>query len=187
MKIQIGVMGSASGHLEEQTKEIAFELGRYIALAGCAIITGGCPGLPYEATRGAKSEGGTTIGISPGLNQDEHVNRYDSPTDDIDVLIYTGNGLMGREVVAIRSCDIVIIVGGRSGTLGEFSVAYDEGKLIGVLTETGGITEIIEELEEKVRKPTGSVVVYDRNPKKLIARLIEIHSRSKERKINIST
>jgi predicted Rossmann-fold nucleotide-binding protein len=47
---------------------------------------------------------------------------------------------MGREVVNIRSSDIVLIVGGRSGTLGEFSIAYDEGELIGVLLDTGGIT-----------------------------------------------
>src|SRR5207244_9938763 len=54
--------------------------------------------------------------------------------DGFDVLIYTGSGLMGREITNIRSCDIVVIVGGRIGTLGEFAIAYDEGRLIGVLT-----------------------------------------------------
>ena len=41
---------------------------------------------------------------------------------------------MGREITNIRSCDIVVIVGGRIGTLGEFAIAYDEGRLIGILT-----------------------------------------------------
>src|SRR5437667_448881 len=54
--------------------------------------------------------------------------------DGFDVLIYTGSGLMGREITDIRTCDIVVIVGGRIGTLGEFAIAYDEGRLIGVLT-----------------------------------------------------
>jgi predicted Rossmann-fold nucleotide-binding protein len=82
---------------------------------------------------------------------------------------------MGREVVAIRSCDIVIIVGGRSGTLGEFSVAYDEGKIIGVLNNTGGITGILKDLEKAIKKPTGSEVVYDDDPARLVQRLLKLY------------
>lgn len=175
MKVQIGVMGSAGGKMDEEMLNRAYELGRAIARNDCAIITGGCPGLPYAATQGAKSCGGVTIGISPALNLNEHVQRYGSPTEDIDVLIYTGSGLMGREVTAVRSCDIVIIVGGRSGTLGEFSIAYDEGKLIGVLEETGGITEIIGNIIENIKKPTGSKVIYSSNPEELIDKLLEVY------------
>ena len=96
--------------------------------------------LPYEAVRGAKAKGGLVIGISPGLSLDEHREKYHSPVDGFDVLIYTGSGLMGREITNIRSCDMVVIAGGRTGTLGELAIAYDEGRLIGVLTGTGGIT-----------------------------------------------
>jgi hypothetical protein len=80
---------------------------------------------------------------------------------------------MGREVTAIRSCDIVIIAGGRSGTLGEFSVAYDGGKIIGVLENTGGVTKILKELEKSIKKPTGCEVIYDSDPAELIRRLLE--------------
>jgi predicted Rossmann-fold nucleotide-binding protein len=59
---------------------------------------------------------------------------------------------MGREVVNIRSSDVVIIIGGRSGTLGEFSIAYDEGKLIGILIGTGGITSEIKHIGGLVNK-----------------------------------
>ena len=45
---------------------------------------------------------------------------------------------MPRGVTNIRSCDIMVIVAGRMGTLGEIAIAYDEGWLIGVLTNTGG-------------------------------------------------
>ena len=58
-------------------------------------------GLPYEAVRGAKAKGGLVIGISPGLSLDEHRGRYRSPVDGFDVLIYTGSGLMGREITNI--------------------------------------------------------------------------------------
>lgn len=59
--------------------------------------------------------------------------------------ILTGGGFMGREITNIRSCDMVVIVGGRTGTLGELAIAYDEGRLIGILKGTGGITQIVEE------------------------------------------
>ncbi len=88
------------------------------------------------------------------------------------MLIFTGMGLMGREVIGVRSCDIVIIVGGRSGTLGEFAIAYDEGRLIGVLTGSGGVADRIDDFLPVMHKPTGSRIVYDRDPRKLIERCV---------------
>jgi uncharacterized protein (TIGR00725 family) len=138
MPLKIGVMGGATGLITREQMDRAHLLGRAIAQNGCVLITGGCPGLPLAAACGAKQVGGMVVGISPGLSLDEHVHKYHSPTEFHDVLIYTGSGLMGREVVNIRSSDIVVIVGGRSGTLGELAIAYDEGKLIGVLKGMGG-------------------------------------------------
>jgi uncharacterized protein (TIGR00725 family) len=173
VKIKIGVMGSAGGKLEENVRERVYLLGKEIAEHNCVIVTGGCPGLPFEATRGAKDAGGMVVGISPGLDLEEHVNRYHSPVDYIDILIFTGSGLMGREVIAVRSCDILIIVGGRSGTLGEFSIAYDEGKVIGVLDGTGGITTEIRDIIRAIRKDTGSKIVFSADPCELVHELIE--------------
>lgn len=177
MKLKIGVMGSASGKLSKAHKKIAFDLGCAIADNECVTITGACPGFPLESARGAKSRGGLVIGISPALSEIEHIEKYKSPTAYHDVLIYTGSGLMGREVVNIRSSDIVIIIGGHSGTLGEFSIAYDEGNLIGVLLGTGGITSEIKEIVKIVKKKTGSVVLYDSNPEALLNKLINYYLR----------
>ena len=63
------------------------------------------------------------VGISPALNLEEHVNKYRSRTRGYGAIIYTGSGLMGREIENIRSCDVVIFAGGRSGSLGEFAIA----------------------------------------------------------------
>ncbi len=184
MKVQIGVMGSAGGEMQEEIRKKAYLLGMEIARHGCALITGGCPGFPYEATKGSKAAGGITIGISPGLNIDEHINKYHSPTDNIDLLIYTGSGLMGREITTIRSCDIVIIIGGRSGTLGEFSIAYDESKIIGVLEDSGGITTILKDIVENIQKSTGSKVVYSADPKELVEKLLALYwEENKDNKI----
>jgi uncharacterized protein (TIGR00725 family) len=167
LKIKIGVMGSAGGELNSEVCEKVYQLGKEIAKHDCVVVTGGCPGLPFEATRGAKEAGGMTVGISPGLDLEEHVNRYRSPVDFLDILIFTG-----REVIAVRSCDILIIVGGRSGTLGEFSIAYDEGKVIGVLEGTGGITGEIRDVVRAVKKETGSKIVYSSDPAALVEKLI---------------
>ena len=146
------------------------------------LITGGCPGLPYEAVQGAKAKGGFVVGISPGLSLDEHQGKYRSPVEGFDVLVYTGSGLMGREITNIRSCDIVIIAGGRTGTLGEFAIAYDEGRLIGVLTGTGGITTLIPEMINVSQKQTGAHVIYDEDPLKPVKRLITFYKTEHIRK-----
>ena len=150
-------MGSATGRLSNSHKKIAYELGRAIAQNDCIAVTGACPGLPLEAAKGAHEAGGLVVGISPGLSEWEHVAMYHSPLQYHDVLIFTGSGLMGREVVNIRTSDIVVIIGGRSGTLGEFSIAYDEGKLIGVLQGTGGITSEIGNIIKIIKKRTGQI------------------------------
>lgn len=170
--IKVGVMGSAGGEMDQEILERCRELGRTIADEGCAILTGGCPGLPHAAVIGCKERGGITIGVSPALSLQEHVGRYNSPTDNIDVMIFTGSGLMGREIIGVRSCDIVIIVGGRSGTLGEFAIAYDEGRMIGVLTGTDGVADHIEEILEVVKKPTGSRMFFDDDPRRLVEQCV---------------
>lgn len=176
MKLKIGVMGSATGNLLTRHKKTAYELGRAIAQYNCVTITGACPGLPLEAARGAHEAGGLVVGISPGLSEWEHVSRYHSPLSYHDVLIFTGSGLMGREVVNIRTSDIVVIIGGRSGTLGEFSIAYDEGKLIGVLHGTGGITSEIKNIVGIIKKRTGAKMLYDKDPRALVKNLLDYYA-----------
>jgi uncharacterized protein (TIGR00725 family) len=174
LQIRIGVMGSAIGDPEAIVADACHQLGRAVAENGCCLLTGACPGLPHETVLGAKDASGHVIGISPALTLKEHVERYQSPYREYDVLIFSGLGLMGRELINIYSSDIVIVVGGRSGTLGEFAIAYEQGKLIGVLTGTGGITGALPELEESLAgKHTGAEVMYEKDPRTLVTRLLE--------------
>lgn len=176
-KFTAGVMGSASGALSDSQRSLSYRLGQELARRKLGLITGACPGLPHEAVRGFKSVGGLAVGISPALSEQEHMDRYHSPNDLYDMIIFTGSGLMGREVINIRSSDVVVILGGHSGTLGEFSIAYDEGKLIGVLEGTGGITEILPSVVSKIQKVTGSTLVYDKDPGTLLDRLLDHYTR----------
>ncbi|MBL8796819.1 MAG: YHS domain-containing protein [Planctomycetia bacterium] len=174
MAIKVGVMGGASDISTPGYLEKAHALGRAIARRGAVLITGACPGLPLAAACGAKQSGGMVVGVSPAISLEEHIQKYSSPTEFHDVLIFTGNGLMGREVINIRSSDIVVIVGGRSGTLGELAIAYDEGKLIGVLTGMGGISDLVKDILTACAKDTGSRVVYEADPELLVAELLRL-------------
>ena len=185
MKLKIGVMGSASGKILKAHKQLAYELGCAIAESDCITITGACPGLPLEAARGTSQKGGWVVGISPALSEKEHIEKYQSPTAYHDVLIFTGSGLMGREVVNIRSSDIVIILGGHSGTLGEFAIAYDEGHLIGVLLNTGGIAAQLKDIVKFIDKKAGAKVLYESNPRLLLKNLIDDYLRSHDKHPNI--
>lgn len=166
--LTVGVMGSAGGDLKQEVRDKVKELGREIARRGYVLITGAAPGLPHDAVLGAKSVGGMVVGISPALTLEEHVNKYHSPTRGYDTIIYTGSGLMGREIENIRSCDVVIFAGGRSGSLGEFAIAYDEGKVIGALQGTGGIADRLDEIIDIIRKKTEAYICHHSNPESLL-------------------
>ena len=172
MQVRIGVMGAASDPTDPAIAGLCRRLGRTVAERGACLLTGACPGLPHESVLGAKEIGGHVVGISPAATLREHVETFESPYREYDVLIFTGLGLMGRELVNIRSSDIVVVIGGRSGTLGEFAIAYEEGKLIGVLTGTGGITEALHSIEASLHKKTGAEMFYDDDPTQLIDRLL---------------
>lgn len=173
MQVTVGVMGSATGPFDDRVLQCAEALGVAIAKARCTLVTGACPGVPQAAVLGASRAGGLVVGISPATSEAEHVGRYASPIEGYDVIVYTGSGLMGREVTNIRTSDVVIVIGGHSGTLGEFAIAYDEGRLIGVLAGSGGIADMVPELVERIDKATDATVIYDDSPERLVARLLE--------------
>jgi uncharacterized protein (TIGR00725 family) len=173
VQIRIGVMGSADTEIDPTVAETCRRLGRAIADSGCCLLTGACPGAPHAVVVAAKAAGGHVVGISPASSLREHADTFGSPYREYDVLIFTGLGFMGRELINIYSSDIVVIVSGRSGTLGEFAIAYEQGKLIGVLEGTGGITGALPALEATLHKQTGSVVIYENDPAVLVDRLLQ--------------
>ena len=169
----IGVMGaSANDGLDPAEKarlqQVAEELGEAIVDADCLLVTGATTGLPGMVARAFRKHGGFAIGISPAENYAEHVGRYGLPEDGADLFVYTGFGYKGRNVINIRTSDIVIILGGATGTLNEFTIAYDEGKIIGVLAGSGGVADQIKKIVEVCHKPTAGKLFFDADPKVLI-------------------
>ena len=118
--VQVSVIGSGS-----QNEERAEEVGRLLAERGCTLVCGGRGEVMAAAARGAKSAGGTTIGILPGETRDD-ANEW------IDHVIATGIG-HARNLAVVASGDAVIAVGGRYGTLAEIGFALTLGRRVVVL------------------------------------------------------
>jgi uncharacterized protein (TIGR00725 family) len=152
---------------------VAEALGAALAQQRCLLLTGATTGLPDLVCRAFRSHGGFAVGISPAINGEEHVKRYNLPDDGSDVIVYTGFGLKGRNVISVRSSDIILIFGGATGTLNEFTIAYDESKIIGVLEGSGGIADHIREIIDICKKPTGGTVLFDNNPERLLQSCLE--------------
>jgi uncharacterized protein (TIGR00725 family) len=180
-KTIVGIMGaSLNDALSEaeaaKLKSMAKTLGAAIASAGCILVTGATTGLPDLVAKAFRASGGFALGISPATDRREHL-RFGLPEDGADVIVYTGFGYKGRNVINVRSSDIVIIVGGATGTLNEFTIAYDEGKIIGVLEGSGGVADHIREIIDFCKKPTRGVVLFDKDPRKLVEMSLAAFSR----------
>lgn len=169
-KACVGVMGSAGPGSASDPRIVALaeKLGEVVAARNLVLITGATTGLPDLVSRSARKSGGFTIGISPAANQNEHTSVYGLPADASDVVIYTGFGLKGRNVLNIRSSDVVIIIGGGMGTLNEFTIAFDEGRIIGVLEGSGGIADHVDEIIKFAGRPGRSRVLIESDPAALV-------------------
>ncbi|HEX2928989.1 MAG TPA: hypothetical protein VHV54_04705 [Candidatus Binatia bacterium] len=169
----VGVMGASANDALTATeanrlRTLAEALGSAIAKADCILITGATTGLPDLVASSFRKNDGFALGVSPAENRREHVERYGLPEDGADVIVYTGFGYKGRNVINVRSADIVVIFGGATGTLNEFTIAYDEGKIIGVLEGSGGVADHVREIVRFCNKPTTGGVFFSSDPEKLV-------------------
>ena len=137
------------------------------------VVTGDTSGIPFYAAKGAKRGGGFTIGISPASSRMEHIKKYKLPTQYMDMAIYTGFGYSGRNLLFIRSTDAMIFVSGRIGTLNEFTIAFEDKKPIGVLTDSGGIMNEVDHLLE-VAKRGRHDIAFDSDPEALADKVIRL-------------
>jgi uncharacterized protein (TIGR00725 family) len=125
METVIGVIGA--GEVTEDEYVTALETGREIARRKFTLVCGGLGGVMEAACKGAKSEGGLTVGVLPGEFRKE-ANPY------VDIPVVTGMG-HGRNIIVVRSSDAIIAIGGSFGTLSEIAFALRLGiPVVGINT-----------------------------------------------------
>jgi hypothetical protein len=178
-QIKICVSGAAeTGNCGINALEKAKELGREIARQGAVLVAGATTGFPLWTAMGTKEEGGISIGISPAASEHEHVEVYKLPIDYMDLIIYTGFGYSGRDLLLTRSADAVICGCGRIGTIHEFTVAFEDGKPIGIYKGPWEMGTELEEIIKKGHRPNAKIV-YGDDPKKLVEDIIALVKKDK--------
>jgi len=179
-QIKICVSGAAeTGHCGLDALEKAKELGREIARQGAVLVTGATTGFPLWVAMGLKEVGGVSIGVSPAASEKEHVEVYKLPLDYMDLIMYTGFGYAGRDILLTRSSDAVICGCGRIGTIHEFTIAFEDNKPIGILEDENWETdEVFKMIIEKGHRPNNKII-FDKDPKRLVERIIELVEKTK--------
>ncbi|KKT01173.1 MAG: hypothetical protein UV76_C0002G0086 [Candidatus Nomurabacteria bacterium GW2011_GWA2_43_15] len=186
-QIKICVSGAAeTGHCGIDALDKAKELGREIARQGAVLVTGATTGFAFWAAMGAKEAGGISIGISPAASEREHVETYKLPIDYMDLIMYTGFGYPGRDLLLTRSVDAVICGCGRIGTIHEFTVAFEDKKPIGIFEGTWEMDDELEEIIEKSHRFNDKIVT-NADPKKLVEDVIALVKKNKVPEYKITT
>lgn len=178
-QIKICVSGAAeTGHCGIDALDKAKELGREIARQGAVLITGATTGFPLWAAMGVKEAGGVSIGFSPAASEKEHVEVYKLPLDYMDLIVYTGFGYPGRDLLLTRSSDAVICGCGRIGTIHEFTIAFEDNKPIGIFQGPWEMGDQLKEIIEKGNRPNAKIVSGE-DPEKLVADVIALVKKDK--------
>jgi uncharacterized protein (TIGR00725 family) len=177
LKYSLCVSGAAAGPTVKSSADLAERTGSAIAKAGHILTTGATVGLPYYAAIGAKKAGGMSIGFSPATSLREHLRKYRLPYGGFDFINFTGMQYVGRDLYLIQSSDAVITIGGRFGSLHEFTSALEDHKPCGILLGSGGTADIIPELMQRLQPPENDLVIYDDDPERLVTRIIEVLDR----------
>ncbi len=116
----IAVCGA--GRCDQHLAQAAEAVGRGIAAAGAMLVCGGLGGVMAAACRGARAAGGVTVGILPGGDAGD-------ANPDVIIPIATGLG-EARNLIIVRTADVVIAVGGEYGTLSEIALARKIGRVV---------------------------------------------------------
>lgn len=173
--LRVGVFGGAFVTESGQTETLARGVGLAIAKRGLITVTGATSGLPHLAGRSALEAGGVVLGVSPARNAQEHTQRYNKPLDGCSYIFYTGQGYTGRNYLNLRNCDMGIFVGGEAGTLEEYCIGVYEGLVVGALTNSGGICDILPQIVKRFRTQHGGAFCFGTEPEPLLDEMLSVY------------
>lgn len=185
MKYKIGIFGSSAGEMTKiipMAQSLGHELGKYND--DVIIITGAASGLPYQVASIAYQQGVKIWGYSSNL--DLKSQKQETPEQNFSIykrIIYVPTNFpcikdtmackKYRNVISTANCDAGIIISGRWGTMNEFTNLHDLGKVIGILTGTGGIADELINLNKKIHKQSKAQLIFEDSPKRLVTAILK--------------
>ena len=182
MKYKICISGAAAGPSVKTGGPLAAKVGKEIAKRGHIVVTGATVGVSFQSAKAAKKAGGIVVGFSPASSEEEHVRKMRLPeSKHFDYVVYTKSGYTGRNLLMVRSCDATIIIAGRVGTLNEFTCAFEENEIVGVLEGSGGIADEIRKIV-KVAGKGKRKTFFETDPVKMVGEIIRRIREEKRKK-----
>lgn len=172
LQLKLAISGAAeTGHCGIDAYDKGLALGREVAGHGAVLVNGATTGFPLWAAMGAKEAGGFTVGFSPANSEKEHIEQYNLPVEYLDLIIYTGFGFPGRDLIMTRSADAVLFGCGRIGTIHEFTIAFEDRKPIGIFEADWETDEEIKAILENGHRENDKIV-FDQDPGRLVERVM---------------
>ena len=186
-KITLSVYGArhTDQHKSFDALEKAQILGEKIAEHNCIVNVPASTGFPFWVAKGARAKKGTVVGFSPAANEGEHVNVYDLPIKYMDIIIYSGFGYAGSDLLLSRSSDAIIFGYGGIETIHEFWVAFQENKPIGILKGDWDTDEILYSILKDNEAFDHKRVIFDEDPNRLVEKLIKMAKKNKVKEYHL--
>lgn len=151
--MKIAIISSASQIIDESNIAKITAITNYVhQLGNIEIMTGGSQGIPGLIVQKAKAAGMKTTAYSPDENKDLHASRHDNLDLQYFDEVNHFRGFTERTLAMFQDADGILVLNGRMGTLSEFTIALEEGKRVGVVTNTGGIADHLEEIMQMAQK-----------------------------------
>jgi len=181
------IAGFGSGDKQaDWLEERSTEVGRYIAGAGHVLNAGACCGLGYKAVLGAYNNGGECVGYSPARNLDEHIFKYNFPDYGFSAFKFKQGRIpenyldIDDERVAkqfrcfplVLDSDAGIVLGGGKGTLLEFNLCLLFGKKVGVLGQSGLLTDKM--IDAYINSTGDERIIIESDPITLVDKLVDL-------------
>ncbi len=179
-KLKIGIYGSAVNN-SSSVNEKAIELGKELSKLDHILVTGAGPGIPYLiASTAYRINSKVEIwGFAPTITE-KALLEY-TPNTDLSIyrkikyipsdFEFSSKMVVNRQyrnLISTAMVDAGIIIAGRWGSMGEFVALREMGKVVGVLTDTGGVADELFNLTKNITKESGSKVIFNNNPAKLL-------------------
>jgi len=171
--MKIAVISSAEISMSNKIITLVQEIVLFLSkIPNIKIITGGCLGVPGLLVKKAKQLEINTIAYSPDRDGDKHNKRSDNLALCYFNEIKHFSGLTARSLAMIKDADCILMLNGRIGTLSEFTIALEEGKRIGIITNTGGVSDHAQYILKVAKKEFPNQTFFSSKPKEVINWLI---------------
>jgi len=172
--MKIALIGSASEIKSNRILKLCNSIGKYLSTKNVSLLTGGSYGIPGLVVKACDVNKINIIAYSPDKDEINHNKRFDNLNSKYFSKIKYIKGFTARSLKMIEDSDAVIVIGGRIGTLSEFTIALEGGKKIMVLKKSGGISDHLEYILSVADKKFPNQVFFETDYKKGIDKLLEV-------------